>query len=164
MKNINHLKIIIFSCLTALFVASFNNCSDVQFSPDETTQLSSENRELLAEEGSLPEEILILESEDVYDPTQSDIDFVLDLISQDEINMPRPVSDLETDPSLFEIYKCRDGSSVLICHFPDNVEAQGSKCVGRNAASTHYNHIRVYDLGEGVRSATDYLGPCRLPL
>ena len=97
------------------------------------------------------------------DLTDDEIDSILNNIPQDEIDNPVPISELESDPTLYDRYSCGSGS-VAICHFPNNVDAQGSKCVGQNAISSHYDHIRVYMDGNQSKQIGDYLGPCRVPL
>ena len=77
---------------------------------------------------------------------------------------PRAVTDLELDPTLFAVYKCPDSDGVVICHFPENVEAYGTKCIGRAAVSSHYDHIRHYEMDGVSKTIGDYLGPCRTAL
>lgn len=88
---------------------------------------------------------------------------LLNNIPNEELEMRRPLSDLESNPELIKIYAC-GGGGVAICHFPENVESQATQCVGLPSVKTHYDHIRDYDLGAGPKTTSDYLGPCRFPL
>lgn len=74
---------------------------------------------------------------------------------------PRPVSDLEDDPALYELYKCPNSDGIVICHFPENVQAFSTQCVGRSAVKTHFDHIRQYSVGAELQLIGDYLGVCR---
>ncbi len=164
-KNISLALFVLFTGFSTL---AFNNCSDAQFSPDQKSEMFllgerpfPTNSDISIEDSTDPS---LTDEEVIYDPTEEDIDLVMYQIPQDELEIPKSVGDLEHEPELFEVYSCNDGRSVLICHFPENVESQSSKCIGRNAARSHYNHKRDYDLGNGAKSISDYLGPCRLPL
>jgi hypothetical protein len=85
----------------------------------------------------------------------------------DPNDTPIPVDELENDPTLYDKFKCSEGGvsdGVMVCHFPENVEGQHSMCVGRPSVSTHYDHIRLYNLNGVEKSIGDYLGVCRFPL
>jgi hypothetical protein len=139
-------------------MASFNNCSDVGFSP-------------------APEDVANLNTNNINNDTNSNINTnndtsisdqdaqnLIDQIPLDELNNPRPITDLLTDPGLYDRYKCPDSDGVVICHFPDNVEAQVTQCIGRAAAQTHFDHIRTYIKDNVEKQISDYLGPCRIAL
>jgi hypothetical protein len=127
----------------------FNNCGEVEFA------------------STLPDDVVGVQgpSEDNgVDAGAEEEDAVLEELPPEEVAAPRPVEDLLDNPELADLYRCADGSSVMICHFPENVEAQGTKCVGINALNPHVDHIRQYNLGDGDKTIGDYLGPCRVDL
>lgn len=148
---------------------AFNNCSQVGFQPADTSSvLGSQSSSVPSSDtsgvpgapgdsGSIGDT-----STPPADPTEEQI--IIDRIPPDQVGDPVPVEDLEKDPSLYDLYKCGDGNSVMICHFPENVESQNSSCIGIPAAKTHYDHHRQYMVGDELRSISDYLGPCRIPL
>lgn len=139
---------ILFGLLSILLLFGFNNCgSEVGFKDIESVEKSGSDAL----------------DEDVQPATEEQIAEVVADIPQEELDVLRPVSDLENDPSLLELYAC-DSSSVLICHFPNNVEGQHSTCIGINAVTTHYDHIRQYLVDGETRQIGDYLGPCRFSL
>jgi hypothetical protein len=126
----------------------FNNCSKVDFE-------------------AMPEKVVAAQTLDdgtVID--QGDVDDLITRLPPGEVDTLRPITDLENDPTLFDTYKCPDSDGVVICHFPNEVEASATKCVGRPAVSSHYDHIRTYVSPSTNQSKTisDYLGPCRFPL
>ncbi len=149
---------------------AFNNCSEVGFQPaDPNGLLGSQSAPMpdsggpdsTGDMGSTGEVGSTSEAIPPADPSEEQI--IIDRIPPDQVVDPVPVEDLEKDPSLYELYKCGDGN-VMICHFPENVESQVSSCVGVPSAKTHYDHQRQYVVGGEVRSISDYLGPCRIPL
>jgi hypothetical protein len=182
-------KVINLGVMSLFFVLlsfSFNNCGDVSFAPESLRDSGSEVgpgefEDLSAEEPASAPIILSNEElaeviEELSDEHEEHMEVVLDLsqeeyqvivetIPEEDLDQPRPVTDLIEDPSLYEVYSCGSGGqSVMICHFPENVEAQGTNCVGRSSVNTHFGHTRTYDLGDGPKQITDYLGPCRQPL
>jgi hypothetical protein len=138
---------ILMATLTGLATLAFNNCSDVEFSdvPADVVQ-SSPN----------------VPGSDLSNQEEQEI---LDRLPPEEVLNPRPITDLIDHPELFDLYRCPDSDGVVICHFPDNVEAQHTQCVGRPAVPTHYDHVREYSLdGSANKTIQDYLGPCRVAL
>lgn len=142
---------VVICVVSTLLLFGFNNCgSDVQFAPIEDAVSQSST----GSGGS---------DSDVAPATQDQIDQVTSNIPPEDLENPRPITDLLNDPSLFDTYAC-DSTSVLICHFPNNVEAQGTSCIGRSAVTSHYSHTREYIVDNDVRTISDYLGPCRVAL
>jgi hypothetical protein len=143
-------KKIAFGTLAALALVTlfaFNNCGDVSFKDvakptGDTTGASTDGSGLT-------------------DQATQDL---INRLPPEEVTTPRPITDLITNPELYERYKCPDSDGVVICHFPDNVEAQVTQCIGRPAVDTHYDHVRDYNLGAGDKTIQDYLGPCRVAL
>jgi hypothetical protein len=129
----------------------FNNCGKVSFTKAPA---------VVAKLGAIEEP-----SEDGDGIVLNDVEIqeVITQIPPEQLDVIHPVSDLETDPGLYDVYKCGD-TSVVICHFPNNVEDSHSTCVGRNAVSTHYDHIRSYVRTGVTKTIGDYLGPCRVAL
>ncbi len=125
----------------------FNNCSQVDFVA-EREKLTSQT----------------LDDGTVID--QDDVDDLITRLPPGEIDTLRPITDLEKDPTLYTTYKCPTSDGVVICHFPSEVEASATKCVGRPAVSSHYDHVRDYvsPTTNLPKTIGDYLGPCRFPL
>jgi len=140
----NKAKVMASVAVVSLGLVFFNNCSDVGF------QKTASEAERAASASSFTD--LAEEAQDI-----------LERVPPEQIDDPVPVSELERDPSLYDLYSCGD-SGVMICHFPENVEAQSSNCVGRSAVRTHYDHIRQYIYNGVQKQIGDYLGPCRIPL
>ncbi len=143
---------LIISIVCGLILFAFNNCgSDVQFtdaeSDDGVSQSSSGADNL----------------DDEVPATEEQIEDVVVNLTEDDLAVAIPVSELENDPSLFEKYKC-DASSILVCHFPENVSNAGENCIGIKAVYSHFDHVREYVKDGEVRSVFDYLGPCRFEL
>jgi hypothetical protein len=133
--------------LICVVLFAFNNCSDVSFKESDN---SSSSVNTTGPSGS-----------GLTDQTTQEL---INRLPPEEVTNPRPITDLITNPELYERYKCPDSDGVVICHFPDNVEAQVTQCVGRPAVDTHYDHVRNYNLGAGDKTIQDYLGPCRVAL
>lgn len=96
--------------------------------------------------------------------TDEVVETIVSTLPPDEVENPRPITDLVDHPELYETYKCPDSDGVVICHFPENLEAQGTQCVGRGAVEAHFSHIRTYSSGGESKTIQDYLGPCRIAL
>lgn len=131
----------------------FNNCSQVDFA-----QAPEKPAALATLDGTGGEVGTTLD--------QPAIDNIIAQLPPGEADTLRPITDLETDPTLYDLYKCPDSDGVVICHFPSEVEAAGTKCVGRPAVPSHYDHIRSYVSATTNEAKTigDYLGPCRFSL
>ena len=182
-------SLFIFFGFAGVMALSFNNCGEAQFSADASEKASEElassmsgpeaesSTDPIVDESIDPivdsestdpivddESADLIVDEETYDASDEEIQAVIDRVSEEELSEPIPVTELLNDPSLYDTYSCSDGKSVLICHFPNNVESQGSKCIGRNAVTTHFSHLREYDLGDGLKTVSDYLGHCRFPL
>lgn len=131
----------------------FNNCSQVDFAqaPEKPVDAAS-IAEPAAEVGTTLD--------------QTTIEEIIAQLPPEEVDVIRPVTDLDNDPTLYDIYKCPNSDGVVICHFPNEVEASATKCVGRSAVKSHYDHIRNYTSATTNEPKTigDYLGPCRFSL
>jgi hypothetical protein len=136
--------------ISGAILLAFNNCSEVAFEKGEVAASGSPQSPAGDSGGG--------------GLTPDEIQDIIDTLPPEEIDTPRPISDLENDPTLYDRYKCPDSDGVIICHFPENVEAQVTQCVGRPAVSTHYDHIRNYVKDSLNKTIGDYLGPCRVAL
>ncbi len=146
----------------SIFVASgflllgFNNCGDVSFKEanDQSSTLNpsgSQSDHHHDHDHHGEDEIPI------SDDMSRDL---LDQLPEEERDIYRPISDINNNPELQEIYSC-GSNSILICHFPANVESAHSLCVGFNAARSHMSHeAEISDSGELI-TLSDYLGPCK---
>ena len=150
MKKVIAIWTVVLGC--ALLAFAFNNCSDVDFSdagaPGTRSDLSGE-----ANSSDLGTEL-----------NDEEVDDFLNSLPEEELDQKRPLTDLEEDPTLYDLYQCSDSGNIVICHFPENVEAQETRCVGEPSVSSHYDHIRFYTVDGQEREIGDYLGPCRFPL
>lgn len=158
----------------SLMTVFFNNCSEsksfTNSSSEEDTSLNSQGSSGSIDDEAAPVSDVPLSIDDTYvDGTISrqlsneEEAAILDNLTEDEINNPVPITELQNDPSLFDTYMC-GSNGIAICHFPENIDSQGSKCVGRPSVDTHYTHFRIYFVKGEERSIGDYLGPCRTPL
>ncbi len=133
----------IFILITSLgLLLTYNNCSDVGFSQAPVTPTGvGENASSLGLNGLSDDQLL-------------------QRLPPEEQGIYRPVSDLENDPRLAEIYACPDNAGILLCHFPSSLDGEHTLCVGSvNAALTHSGHELSVDANGQVQG--DYLGPCK---
>jgi hypothetical protein len=126
---------------------AFTNCSKVEFAK------AQEQLKTTASSTSQDEEPI----------GNTEATEIINQLPPSETTQPRPVTDLQTDPHLYDIYKCGDnGLKVSLCHFGGDIDSDTSICVGRSAADTHFGHNASYtDLNGVIQVQPDYLGPCR---
>lgn len=147
---VRNVSIFLLCSIFAFMGMAFTNCGKVEFTEyQDTDQVLTTPRE-----DSIVEKINL---------TMDEFELILAGLPEQERQNPRPVSDLEAEPKLGEVYDCGDGS-VVICHFPDNVEESSTMCIGYKAIPKFSANYRTYDLGDGEKSIVDYLGPCRIRL
>jgi hypothetical protein len=107
------------------------------------------------------DEDAIEDSDTTSNPAQGDINQPATQIPDDELAQRRPLTDLETDPTLTETYRCGQENGILICHFPNNVENASTRCIAQKAVPAHAKHIRTVTVDGEAKTFQDYLGPCR---
>ena len=130
--------------LMGFILLAYNNCgSDMRF---QDAPEGSPNASALGNE---------------YNPNRSDDEILADIEETypEEVEVYRPISDLDSNPELYDVYRC-DSTSVYICHFPDNVEAAHTLCVGASAVKSHKKHEATILDGQ-LQDLSDYLGPCK---
>lgn len=168
--------------VTSTSLLLFNNCSGVKFTPAEDSIVRAiENNSLVQDdptqnipatdeshpphEGNLtPTTETVASTTTATITDETTIDNLINALPSDVIESPRPVTDLIDNPMLIENYKCPDGGGIVICHFPENVDAQSTQCIGAAAVESHYNHIRTFEKEGKTGTVQDYLGPCRIGL
>lgn len=157
----------------SLSLMAFNNCSDTSFSDsgDVGNSVGSGDGANDAQgngdangDGSDANSDNSIGGMAERDLTNEELDQVYNNIPPEDLANPRPVTDLQEDPSLYDVYACPNNNGVVVCHFPNNVESHATKCIGRSAVTSHYTHYRIYYVDDEERAMGDYLGPCRIPL
>lgn len=159
--------------LTSSALLLFNNCGEVKFSPTEDSMVRALEQNTDISEENFSDTNASDPANNTSDVTNTTtttitdvgtIDTLVNNLPTDVAEAPRPVTDLIDNPTLISNYPCPDGNGVVICHFPENVDAQATQCVGAAAVETHYDHIRNYQKDGQALTVQDYLGPCRVSL